>query len=172
MGIVKIGKVEYESNNISLSSNRVVLDGRVIMLDENSKTIKLSFKDCKINRLNSSLDIILEGIAAYLKSGKDICIWGRVLRPSYGLNKFYNMTAMEEYRRRKVEISRKVSNGRMIIHCSGDFDNVNIFKCSFPVEVYVKGSVNKCSSYRDIYCKGSVEGSRSDGNTYISKQRG
>lgn len=172
MGIVKIGKVEYESNNLSLSDGRVVLDGRVIMLDENSKTVKLSFKDCKIYRLNSSLDIVIDGTVSYLKSDKDICIWGRVLRPSYGLNKFYNITAMEEYRRRKVEISKKVSNGRMIIHCSGNFDNVNVFKCSFPVEVYVEGSIDRCSSYKDVYCKGSVDGSRSDGNTYISKSRG
>lgn len=172
MGIVKIGRTEYNASNVEVKGNCVILDGvRKIYVSQDDSNIQVKIHSKPEDRISliSDVDVIVTGNINRVNC-RNLCLWGRAFRVSYGSNRFFNTTGKETYRKIKADISKKPENGRVIVHFYGDFEKLSVVRSIVPVEVVVSGSITECYSKRDVYCKGDIQRSRIMENGYISSK--
>lgn len=167
MGTIKIGKTEYEGDTIILSERKLFLGNKTVYLEDIEGCVQLKFKESKIRNLQSEYETVVKGNIGKIRECNNLCVWGNDLRPIYHNSKFYSNTGMEEYKKAKANLTRKLDCPRTIIHCSGDFSIVAVYECMFSVEVFVEGSIADCRCAKDILCRGSVDLSNSE-NVYIT----
>lgn len=171
MGIVQIGKEEYEVRNVELRGGSISLDGRVIYLCNNLTPIQVKGEDCYISTVFASGDILVTGSIESALAQKNMIVWGRVFRPSAGGNRFYNYTASNVFKESKSRLSKKSELGRrLVIHLKGNFNSLKITSGNYSIEVYLDGQLGRVRSNKDIIVKGSIDGSRSEDCTYISRK--
>lgn len=170
MGLVTIGGTRYQSMEVVVSDDCLILDDRKIYLGRDRSPIQvkvLSFEECVTRKLKSDVSVLITGDVNHV-SCKNLCLWGRSNSISYGSNKFYNTTGKEEYKKFKSLMSKKYDTRRIVVRCIGEFDSISVRKSNIPTEVVVEGRLNDCYSRGDVYCKGIIQRSRSSENSYIS----
>lgn len=170
MGLVTVGGTRYQSMEVVVNGDCLILDDRKIYLGRDKSPIQvkvLSSEECITGSLKSDVSVLINGDVNRV-SCKNLCLWGRSNSISYGSNKFYNTTGKEEYKKFKSLMSKKYDTRRIVIRCIGKFYNISIRKSNIPMEVVVEGRLGDCYSRGDVYCKGIIQRSRSNENSYIS----
>lgn len=170
MGTVSIGKQRFEVRNVILRGGMISLDDRVIYLCNNLTPIQVKGDECYIISMYSGGEVIVSGGVESALSRRNVVVWGRVDRASTGGTRFYNYTASDVFRESKSRLSKKNSLGkRLLVKLSGEFSSLRVEPGNFCVEILISGQVERLRCDKDIIIKGKVSGSRSEGNTYISR---
>lgn len=170
MGVVTIGKEKFECRDVRLAGGSITMDSRVIYLCDNLTPIQVKGEKVYIIQTKSSGDIIVDGSVASALARKNMVVWGRVCRPSYGRDKFYNYTASEVFKESKTKLRQKSELGRrLVIRLSGEFNSLNVVEGNYAIETFLSGQFERVRSDKDIIMRGYIDGSRSDENTYISR---
>lgn len=90
MGIVKIGRTEYNASNVEVKGNCVILDGvRKIYVSQDDSNIQVKVHSTPEDRISliSDVDVIVTGNINRVNC-RNLCLWGRAFRVSYGSNRF------------------------------------------------------------------------------------
>lgn len=171
MGIVKLGKIEYETNEFRIANNKLFINGRVIEICEPDGVVQLKSDNTIVAELKSNGFTLIEGQAIRVWCENWVSVTGKVLK--YWVEsgkKFFNNTAKESLSKEKKMLRSKIPNKRRsIVTCSGAFNLVQLDDRT--AEAWLKDSiVEHLVSHGTVSIQGHVTDVVAKDSLYISRK--